>query len=519
MPQRSLAVNNGAQVGANAQISPANKNKVSQPIGEPSMTNNNNNGKSAVTSQSFASSTSGSHGPADSKLNSSTNSSAIPSETSGAQDEENYSETSQDHDEQDQRAPRFNFREVDTTLTKVFVGGLAWQTKSETLQKHFSQYGDILEAVVIMDKNTGRSKGFGFVTFADGDSAQRATANPNPVIDSRRANCNLAALGLTRRRAAAHSPSQTHQKMPSRDGSDYEPLFTVPAPMSMALQYSLPGSGVAPPYTMSQSYSSPQPSQSEYADGSNPMMVPQVYYNPTLIGYDANQQPVYSFLPSSPFFSPASYYYSPSVSSASPGYRGFNPTMVQVPVSPGVPVQVGVNQLPPPLSLPQLHPLIGTESTESMGSQVGTGAPGLSRGKSDTSEASAPEFYDGTGDSPKPVNLASVSSSLAFCPPQRIPMQQRGVMNANNSPVPVAPVDGGEYGRNGMNFNRMAAPVQTSAQFVPMMAPPMYFSMPAPPVGRMHMGQGPRGRHDTVPRFQRMNIHDAEAVSTADPSN
>lgn len=53
----------------------------------------------------------------------------------------------------------------DTTFTKVFVGGLAWETQSETLRRHFEQFGDILEAVVITDKHTGRSKGYGFVSF------------------------------------------------------------------------------------------------------------------------------------------------------------------------------------------------------------------------------------------------------------------------------------------------------------------------------------------------------------------
>ncbi|KAK9285344.1 hypothetical protein L1049_024535 [Liquidambar formosana] len=86
----------------------------------------------------------------------------------------------------------------DTTYTKVFVGGLAWETQSDTLRRHFEQFGDILEAVVITDKNTGRSKGYGFVTFRDPESARRACADPSPVIDGRRANCNLASLGRPR---------------------------------------------------------------------------------------------------------------------------------------------------------------------------------------------------------------------------------------------------------------------------------------------------------------------------------
>ncbi|KAF5958132.1 hypothetical protein HYC85_005357 [Camellia sinensis] len=88
-----------------------------------------------------------------------------------------------------------NYPFGDTTYTKVFVGGLAWETQSETLRRHFEQYGQILEAVVITDKHTGRSKGYGFVTFCDSESAKKACVDPNPVIDGRRANCNLASLG------------------------------------------------------------------------------------------------------------------------------------------------------------------------------------------------------------------------------------------------------------------------------------------------------------------------------------
>lgn len=83
----------------------------------------------------------------------------------------------------------------DTTYTKIFVGGLAWETKSDTLRRYFEPFGEILEAVVISDKNTGRSKGYGFVTFRDPEAAKRACSNANPVIDGRRANCNLASLG------------------------------------------------------------------------------------------------------------------------------------------------------------------------------------------------------------------------------------------------------------------------------------------------------------------------------------
>ncbi|KAH1081087.1 hypothetical protein J1N35_020848 [Gossypium stocksii] len=55
----------------------------------------------------------------------------------------------------------------DTTLTKIFIGGLAWETQRDTIRRYFEQFGEILEAVVITDTTTGRSKGYGFVTFKD----------------------------------------------------------------------------------------------------------------------------------------------------------------------------------------------------------------------------------------------------------------------------------------------------------------------------------------------------------------
>ncbi|KAL9995725.1 putative RNA recognition motif domain, nucleotide-binding alpha-beta plait domain superfamily [Helianthus debilis subsp. tardiflorus] len=94
----------------------------------------------------------------------------------------------------------------DTTLTKVFVGGLAWETQKEAMRDHFEKFGDILEAVIISDKTTGRSKGYGFVTFKQPESAKKACEDPTPVINGRRANCNLASLGARRQRTLTVVP-------------------------------------------------------------------------------------------------------------------------------------------------------------------------------------------------------------------------------------------------------------------------------------------------------------------------
>ncbi|KAD4888889.1 hypothetical protein E3N88_20962 [Mikania micrantha] len=60
------------------------------------------------------------------------------------------------------------------TSSKVFVGGLAWATDDTSLREAFSAYGEVYEARVIMDRETGRSRGFGFVTFADPETASAA---------------------------------------------------------------------------------------------------------------------------------------------------------------------------------------------------------------------------------------------------------------------------------------------------------------------------------------------------------
>ncbi|KAE8725281.1 RNA-binding protein 24 [Hibiscus syriacus] len=96
----------------------------------------------------------------------------------------------------------------DTTYTKIFAGGLTWETKRDALKPYFEQFGEIIEAVVINDKVTGKSKGCGFVTYKEADSATRACYNPFPVIDGRRANCNLAAFGAHKNRPTSASHSQ-----------------------------------------------------------------------------------------------------------------------------------------------------------------------------------------------------------------------------------------------------------------------------------------------------------------------
>lgn len=88
-----------------------------------------------------------------------------------------------------------NTRATDTTFLKLFVGGLPYHTTDKSLRDHFKIYGEIEEAVVITDRQTGKSRGYGFVIMSDRASAERACKEPNPIIDGRKANVNLAFLG------------------------------------------------------------------------------------------------------------------------------------------------------------------------------------------------------------------------------------------------------------------------------------------------------------------------------------
>ncbi|XP_020202300.1 UBP1-associated protein 2C [Cajanus cajan] len=83
----------------------------------------------------------------------------------------------------------------DSTSRKLFVRGLAGETTTETLRGVFSAYGDLDEAIVIFDKATGRSKGYGFVVFRHVDGAILALKDPSKKIDGRMTVTQLAAAG------------------------------------------------------------------------------------------------------------------------------------------------------------------------------------------------------------------------------------------------------------------------------------------------------------------------------------
>jgi len=77
--------------------------------------------------------------------------------------------------------------------TNIYVGNLSFQTDSDALKALFEQYGEVTSAQVIADRDTGRSRGFGFVEMANDDEAQKAISETNEAnVDGRQLNVNMA---------------------------------------------------------------------------------------------------------------------------------------------------------------------------------------------------------------------------------------------------------------------------------------------------------------------------------------
>ena len=108
----------------------------------------------------------------------------------------------------------------DTADRKIFVRGLSWDTTTRTLLDVFGKYGPIEEGSVCKERHTGRSKGFGFVTYVKAESAMHALKDKAKMIDGRTTHCNLAIKGKFRSRGGRsmhprnQRNAQTHNVRP-----------------------------------------------------------------------------------------------------------------------------------------------------------------------------------------------------------------------------------------------------------------------------------------------------------------
>jgi RNA recognition motif-containing protein len=76
---------------------------------------------------------------------------------------------------------------------RLFVGGLSWDTSADDLREAFQQFGKVADAAVVTDRDTGKSRGFGFVTMADRrDAAKAIEAMDGAELDGRDIVVNIA---------------------------------------------------------------------------------------------------------------------------------------------------------------------------------------------------------------------------------------------------------------------------------------------------------------------------------------
>ncbi|XP_044733869.1 RNA-binding protein Musashi homolog Rbp6 isoform X4 [Chrysoperla carnea] len=94
--------------------------------------------------------------------------------------------------------------EVPNDPGKMFIGGLSWQTSPESLREYFSKYGEITEVMVMKDPTTRRSRGFGFITFADPASVDKVLAQGTHELDGKKIDPKVA------------FPRRAHPKMVTR---------------------------------------------------------------------------------------------------------------------------------------------------------------------------------------------------------------------------------------------------------------------------------------------------------------
>ncbi|XP_076369287.1 RNA-binding protein Musashi homolog Rbp6-like isoform X4 [Tachypleus tridentatus] len=94
--------------------------------------------------------------------------------------------------------------ETQNDFGKMFIGGLSWQTAPESLKEYFGRYGDITEVMIMKDPSTRRSRGFGFITFADPNSVDKVLSNGPHELDGKKVDPKIA------------FPKRAHPKMITR---------------------------------------------------------------------------------------------------------------------------------------------------------------------------------------------------------------------------------------------------------------------------------------------------------------
>jgi RNA recognition motif-containing protein len=100
--------------------------------------------------------------------------------------------------------------------TKLFVGGLSWDTTDDSLKNFFASAGTVVSANVIQDKYTGRSRGFGFVEMSTDAEAEEAKKLNGQALDGRNISVNDARPQAPRE-GDAPAPTETQAPAPKAE--------------------------------------------------------------------------------------------------------------------------------------------------------------------------------------------------------------------------------------------------------------------------------------------------------------
>lgn len=104
---------------------------------------------------------------------------------------------------------------------RLFIGGLSWDTTTEGLKEAFSQFGTVTDAHIVTDRETGKSRGFGFITFASPADAEEAKKQMNGEhLDGRRIRVDEAE---ERQRRGGGGGGGNHQGRGGRGRGEHPP--------------------------------------------------------------------------------------------------------------------------------------------------------------------------------------------------------------------------------------------------------------------------------------------------------
>lgn len=96
--------------------------------------------------------------------------------------------------------PEEEEEDIEIVSNRIFVGNLDWNLTTAELQELFEKYGEVTDCKIVTDRDTGRSRGFGFVTFAEDSAAEEARELDGTEIEGRTLRVNAAHDKKRRRR-------------------------------------------------------------------------------------------------------------------------------------------------------------------------------------------------------------------------------------------------------------------------------------------------------------------------------